>query len=467
MAKLQKRSKKNNWEVCYPLPAKLRELLRTPALNRSLGTPDKTEAKRRFPMKLVEVEAEVVGLMAKHFPDDDTAMEELHALIRDFKQADDTEPVSGGVTEKDLLRDAMVEWADRQRSRRLRAYRGTPQFETQKEVANDLRDKAEALVLEAIDPRRRIDELVEHWRQDVKPRLSKATQEEYERAIGRFLGWCKSKRYLALPQIDRPAVRAFVNDCYRGKLGKTVKLALGALRGVWDHAFTIGWMPEKSRVWLDHDYSDRVRIGTGETKDPEDAERAFSFDDIRALLQGIQPTAFCDMYRLGLITGARSAEMSALRWEHLKRRDDGYWLTVPGTKTGNAKREVPIPSAFTPLVERLAGHDGPHLIPLYPGKSWLSDRDRNRYINKELNRKRRDLGLPDQDKQGVHSTRRTYVELMEGAGIPVDTTKLLIGHKRTDITHGLYSKGAYVDLRSAVEKLEYPADIVVLINGGR
>ena len=85
MATLQKRKGKNNYEVYYPLPVKLRELLRISALNRSLGTSDKAEAKRRFPMKLVEVETEVAGLMAKHFPDDDTALEELKELVSTFK----------------------------------------------------------------------------------------------------------------------------------------------------------------------------------------------------------------------------------------------------------------------------------------------------------------------------------------------------------------------------------------------
>jgi hypothetical protein len=47
MAKLTKRPGKGNWEVCYALPIRLREILKTPALYRSLGTADRAEAKRR------------------------------------------------------------------------------------------------------------------------------------------------------------------------------------------------------------------------------------------------------------------------------------------------------------------------------------------------------------------------------------------------------------------------------------
>lgn len=467
MASLKKRNGKNNWEICYPLPIKLREILKTPALNRSLGTPDKAEAKRRFPMKLVEVETEVASLMAKHFPDDETALQELRELIAAFKDADDHLEHRNDVSEKEVILDAMMEWGQRQRSRRLKAYRGTSQFDHQKALADEIHNKATTMVREAVDPRLRITDLVEHWRKDVKPRLADSTQDEYERAISRFLKWCKTKHIIAIDEVNRRTVREFVTDCYYGKMGKTVKLALGGLRGVWDHAYTIGWMEEPSTVWMNHKYPDNVRVGTGERKANDQHEMPFSFDDIRALLTRLEPTLFRDVFRMGLIAGgARSSEIAALRPEHLTLKADGYWVSLPGTKTNSARRSVPVPTAFNPFMDRLASQVGEYLIPLYPGKTWPNERSRNNYINKELNRKRRELRLPNQDRQGVHSTRRTYTELMEGAGVAVDTIKLLIGHKRTDITLGTYSKGMFVDLRAAVEKLEYQSDIVELINQG-
>ena len=466
MAKLTRRKGKNNWEIQYPLPGKLRPVLRTSAIYRSLGTPDKAEAKRQFSLKLAEVHAEVISLLAQHFPDDDNTHQELKGLLDAFKRADSkAEP--GEVSERDLLIDAAREWGERQRRRRIKAHRGSPSFHRHKAVAHVIEAKAEEMVLEAIDPRIKIADLVKQWRSDVKPRLALATQEEYERAISAFLAWCQDQRLATFEQIDRRAVREFVADKYHGRLGKTVKLALGALRGVWKHAVTAGWIEEEARVWSDHNYADNVRIGTGEKKADDEHERPFSFDDIRALLKGVKPRVFCDVLCLGLITGARSGELSSLQPGHLTKEDDGFWITIPGTKNKNAVRSVPVPRAFDPFLKRLASKaGGKHLIPLYPDKSWPTERDRNRYINKELNRKRRGVKLPESDRQGVHSTRRTYVELMEGAGVPVDTTKLLVGHSRSDITHGLYSKGAFVDLRAAVEELMYPDDIVALINGG-
>lgn len=436
----------------------------TTSLYRSLGTSDKAVAKRLLPAKLLEVQHEVAALTLKYFPDDDAVLAELAALIQHYKAADDHVENRYDISEKDITLDAMVEFGNREKSKRLKTYKGTPQFAHHKEQAEALKERADDMVRSALDPRHSIRELVEHWRVDIKPRLSASTKEEYERAITRFLAWCQKKHYRVIDEIDRKAVRAFVTDCYQGVLGKTVKIALGALRGVWNHAFTIGWTEERSRVWDDHSYAANVRIGTGEKKAADDHELPFSFDDIRTILTNLPPTPFRDVYRLGLICGARSSEMVSLKREHVRYENGRYTLDIKGTKTASANRTVPIPLIYSPFMARLTAHKGKYLIPLYPDKQWPDERERNSYINKELNRKRRLLGLPDDKKKGVHSTRRTFVEMMEGAEIPLDTTKLLIGHARSDLTHGLYSKGSYVDLSAAMDKLKYPADITDLIN---
>ena len=465
MAKLTRRNGKGNYEIQVPLPVSLRRLKGTPAIYRSLGTPDRQEAKRRFPIKLLEVEAEIAAMQREHFPDEADLYGELRELLEAWKQADDTVESRHDISEKDALQDLIENWASSQRQKRLRRYRGTPDFERQKQVANEIEVRADEIITEAVDRRKKITDLAESWRKDVKPRLSASTQEEYERNIKRFLGWCRTNKIVAFEGITRARVREFIEATYEGRTGKTVKLAISGLRGVWDHAATIGWIEEKTRVWLDHNYADDVIIGTGERKGTDELELPFSFDDIKALLPGLKPTVFGDIYRLGLITGARSSELSALSPEDLVKQDDGYWLQLSGTKTKSAKRSVPVPTAFNPLMDRLASEaTGSHLLPFYPKREFPSRRDRDRYINKEINRKRRDLKLPNQDRQGHHSCRRTFIEMLEAAGVTVDTVKLLVGHKRTDITFGRYSKGQMVDLRSAVDLLEYPEGIVSMIN---
>jgi integrase len=408
MVRMVKRKGRNNWEIFYPLPADLRVALKTPALYRTLATGDRQEAANRYPAGVVEVILEVSKLKQR------------------------------------LTESPFVVQPNMAASQELQQ-KITPAQPTTKAIS--------------------IKAVIEAWRSDLKPQLSKSTQEEYERAINRLLTWSKSRDLRFIHEFDRKKVREFVSETYHGRSGKTVKLALGGLRGVWDHSFTVGWTDDKSTIWSNHNYNDRMKIGTGEIKTDDQSELPFSFDDIRALLKGLQPVAFKQLVALALITGARSSEIANAKRDRLSLREDGYWLDIHGTKTKSAHRSVPIPRAFDPFVESLRDETtGDYLVPLFEEKEWSNERDRARYINKEINRKRRLLNLPNTHRQGVHSTRRTYIELLEGEEVPLGTIKLLVGHKRTDLTIGTYSKGTYVNLRKAVECLTVPEELSQVIN---
>jgi hypothetical protein len=62
-----------------------------------------------------------------------------------------------------------------------------------------------------------------------------------------------------------------------------------------------------------------------------------------------------------------------------------------------------------------------------------------------------------------HALRNTFMGYMEGHGVPESTTKLLVGHARESMTYGHYSDGQRVDLRQAMLKLDYGAEITELI----
>ena len=47
--------------------------------------------------------------------------------------------------------------------------------------------------------------------------------------------------------------------------------------------------------------------------------------------------------------------------------------------------------------------------------------------------------------------------------MPESTCKLLVGHARESMTYGHYSKGERVNLREAIDKLDYGADIMEAI----
>ena len=87
-------------------------------------------------------------------------------------------------------------------------------------------------------------------------------------------------------------------------------------------------------------------------------------------------------------------------------------------------------------------------------RSWNVSKAFGHYTNK--------LKLGEQ-RQVFHALRNTFTEAMEAAEVPESTTKLLIGHKRGSLTYGHYSKGERVKRRNAINKLDYPPEVMRLI----
>jgi integrase len=67
--------------------------------------------------------------------------------------------------------------------------------------------------------------------------------------------------------------------------------------------------------------------------------------------------------------------------------------------------------------------------------------------------------------QDFHALRHTFTNMMEGAGVPVPTIQLLIGHsrKQTMGTTAIYSQGDRVNLRTVINRLRYPPRVMRLI----
>jgi hypothetical protein len=75
------------------------------------------------------------------------------------------------------------------------------------------------------------------------------------------------------------------------------------------------------------------------------------------------------------------------------------------------------------------------------------DKKRSWNVSKAFGHYTRKLDLGD-DRQKFHSLRNAFVEVMEAAEVPESTIKLIIGHARSSLTFGGYSKGERVKLRA-------------------
>jgi len=166
-----------------------------------------------------------------------------------------------------------------------------------------------------------------------------------------------------------------------------------------------------------------------------------------------------DLVKLALVTGARLDELCALKASDVYKQEDGWWIEIQQGKTEAAVRKVPVHDSAVHVLERRKGSRGYLFEGLVPGgpdkrRSWNMSKTFGRYTHK--------LDLKD-ERQTFHSLRNTFVEVMEGAEVPLSTIELIIGHARQSLALGGYSKGQRVQLRDAINKLHYAKDVMRII----
>ena len=166
-----------------------------------------------------------------------------------------------------------------------------------------------------------------------------------------------------------------------------------------------------------------------------------------------------DLVRLALVTGARLDELCALKVTDAHKREDGWWIDIQRGKTEAAVRKVPVHDSAAHVLERRKGSRGFLFEGLVPGGP---DRKRSWNVSKAFGHFTHKLDLKE-ERQTFHSLRKTFVEVLEGAEVPLSTIQLIVGHARQSLTLGVYSKGQRVQLRDAINKLHYAADVMRLI----
>jgi integrase len=208
--------------------------------------------------------------------------------------------------------------------------------------------------------------------------------------------------------------------------------------------------------WRDHEL--------GRANKPGQGRKGFSDEDLAKLLSGFYTERYGavlhDLIRLALGTGARLDELCSLRIRDADKREDGWWLTVHQGKTEAAQRSIPVHPAIASTIERLVTSRGMHLIEGL--EAGGPDKKRSWYVSKAFRRYRERVGVVGALRD-FHALRNTFIEAMEAAEVPEPTVKLLVGHKRSSLTYGHYSRGARVELRQAIEKLAYSPEVMQLM----
>lgn len=429
--------KGNAYMVVVEVPKEKREAVGKPRFKRSLGAVSLAEANRKKLAIVAQFHAQIDEAMKRKG-------DPIAALLRDGASWKTELATAKTHVERD---DEGREWVERD------------------ELLSTIKDQARLIAelhgriigdryLEAATGEGNVIDtaLLESW--IVECDDTGQTKSQHKSTVKRFLTWAGDLP--TIQSIDRVKAGQYVTELLTasGLARKTIKRHLSSLSSFWQWLDSKG-TPKCANVWVGHKLG-KVKLTR--------ARKGLDDEKITRILKGSYTTeryrqTIHDLTRLALLQGARLDELCSVKKADVHKRSDGLWIVIGGGKTEAAARELPVHPLAVPVVERLLKGTGDEFLfeGLMPGGP---DGKRSWYVSKAYGRfrKQKDVNVPDR-LEDFHALRNTFIEVIEGADVAESTTKLLVGHKRQSMTYGHYSKGQRVNLRKAIERLEYAAEV--------
>jgi integrase len=163
-----------------------------------------------------------------------------------------------------------------------------------------------------------------------------------------------------------------------------------------------------------------------------------------------EDTPLANLIVIAAYTGARIEEICSLQRKHIDLMN--LTISIIGAKTAAGNRTIPIHSAIQPLVEKLLEQSTDDYLISRLTKNKYGDR--SNAIGKRFGRLK---SAENFGKNHVfHSIRKTFVTMLENAGVSENVTADIVGHEKPRITYGLYSGGTAPSLmRESIEKISY------------
>ncbi|MCH6583465.1 MAG: tyrosine-type recombinase/integrase, partial [Proteobacteria bacterium] len=218
----------------------------------------------------------------------------------------------------------------------------------------------------------------------------------------------------------------------------TVNRTLAVVRRVLNLSARL-WRDESGLTWL----SQAPLIQLIDWNDAR-APYPLSWDEQTRLFGELPP----HLQRMALFkvnTGTRDQEVCGLRWEwelaipELKTSV----FVIPGSRVKNGEdRLVVLNRVACSVVESVRGQHGEYVF-------TYKDRRVRRMFNSAWMRARRMAGVPN---VRVHDLKHTFGRRLRAAGVPLETRRVLLGHKNGDITTH-YSAPEIEELIEAAERV--------------
>jgi integrase len=431
----------NAWSVRVQIPKRLRKAAGGKReYVKALGTSDLNEAERRKHIHVAEFKRRIAQLEA-HGEDPDAELFEKALWFKDAVQKNKGQKIYPYYNDPEVAEDmgdfylsealdeakaVLEEHGDEKADRFMRVVKGEAHF---------------------------IRDYYTLWLDETRPKPKQ--RDAHSKVIRDYLEW--AGQGITVEETDRKKAGAYISHLMsaRGLAPKTVERYRSSLSTLWT------WLEEKgiteNNPWSKH----RSIRPTVRTK-----RKPLSDEQLVSLLSGCYDTAtyrqvLADLLRLALVTGCRLEELCALKKADVLKPKDGYWLTITEGKTAAAAREVPIHPSVNHVLDRRQRGQGEYLFGEITAGAYGR---RSHHVSKAYKRYREMVGVGERG-QDFHALRGTFTSMMEGAGVPVHTIQLLIGHSRrgTMGTTAIYTRGERVDLRKVISRLRYSSRVMKLV----
>jgi integrase len=201
---------------------------------------------------------------------------------------------------------------------------------------------------------------------------------------------------------------------------KSINLALGVVRRILNLAARL-WRDEHGRPWLDTPPLIKMLPVT-------DARKPYplSWEEQRRLFQAL-PDHLARMCLFKVNTGCREQEVCQLRWDwevEVPELDTSVFI-IPGERVKNREdRLVVLNRVAKSVIEEVRGKHDEYVFTYKEGPVTGIN-------NSAWKRARKATKL---SQVRVHDLKHTFGRRLRAAGVPVETRKVLLGHRNGDIT---------------------------------
>lgn len=298
--------------------------------------------------------------------------------------------------------------------------------------------------------------------------MAARTNADARTAVSELDGWlAKANRPQTVQTLDSRAAGEFRDQFLVPvkKHTRTINKKISLLSGYWKWLIKNGVLDSATlNPWAGKSLPKLKSWQKGEENAVE--PRAFTEDELKALLTGDADADLADLMRIAALSGMRLEEIGQLRVKDC----EGDVFNIRKSKTKAGIRKVPIHPDLAAIIARRtkdadtgeAKDADAFIFPDFPDSGW--DGSRTMAVSKRFATYRRSVGVDDvptgqkRSRVDFHSFRRWFAHECEVAGHQQTVVARVMGHmKGIDITFGTYSKAQpLVLMKACVESVKLP-----------